>query len=123
MNMGRSPARAVYDEVRDLGRDLGLPADLVDRHLFPGPRLAIRVIGTITGEKPDPAAPSRRLQASAVLLSVRTLGVVGDGRNYDQGCALDAVTSTDGMTATIRPRLPRPRCHLHHQRGAINRVT
>ena len=109
------PLRELFkDEVRDLGRELGLPESLVGRHPFPGPGLAIRVPGEITVEKLDilRAADAVYLdairtaglydeiwQAFAVLLPVRTVGVMGDARSYDHVCALRAVTSSDGMTA------------------------
>ena len=97
-----------------LGRELGLPDAFVGRHPFPGPGLAIRIPGDITEEKLEilRAADAIYLeeirkaglydtiwQAFAVLLPVRTVGVMGDARTYDFVCALRAVTSTDGMTA------------------------
>ena len=113
------PLRELFkDEVRDLGRALGLPESLVGRHPFPGPGLAIRCPGPISGEK---LAILRRAdtiymdeirkaglydiiwQAFAALLPVRTVGVMGDQRTYDYICALRAVTSTDGMTADYYP--------------------
>jgi GMP synthase (glutamine-hydrolysing) len=109
------PLRELFkDEVRALGRELGLPPAFVNRHPFPGPGLAIRVPGEVT---PDKLAILRQAdaiyldeirkaglydtiwQAFAVLLPVRTVGVMGDARTYDFVCALRAVTSTDGMTA------------------------
>jgi GMP synthase (glutamine-hydrolysing) len=109
------PLRALFkDEVRALGRELGLAPAFVNRHPFPGPGLAIRIPGEVTQEK---LAILRRAdaiyldeirraglydtiwQAFAVLLPVRTVGVMGDARTYDYVCALRAVTSTDGMTA------------------------
>ena len=113
------PLRTLFkDEVRKLGRELGLPDALVGRHPFPGPGLAIRIPGEVT---PAGLQTLRQVdavfleeiraaglydaiwQAFAVLLPVRTVGVMGDGRTYDQACALRAVTSTDGMTAEFYP--------------------
>ena len=109
------PLRELFkDEVRDLGRELGLPETLVKRHPFPGPGLAIRIPGDITPEKLDilravdmvylDAIRKAGLyddiwQAFAVLLPVKTVGVMGDARSYEYVCALRAVTSSDGMTA------------------------
>jgi GMP synthase (glutamine-hydrolysing) len=109
------PLRELFkDEVRALGRELGLPASFIGRHPFPGPGLGIRILSDIT---PDKLAILRRAdaiyieeirkaglyneiwQAFAVLLPVRTVGVMGDARSYDYVCGLRAVTSTDGMTA------------------------
>jgi GMP synthase (glutamine-hydrolysing) len=109
------PLRELFkDEVRNVGRELGLPEEMVGRHPFPGPGLAIRVLGAVT----PPALESLRLadaiyleeireaalyaeiwQAFAVFLPVRSVGVMGDGRTYDNVIALRAVTSSDGMTA------------------------
>jgi GMP synthase (glutamine-hydrolysing) len=113
------PLRELFkDEVRSLGRDLGLPEDFVRRHPFPGPGLAIRVPGEITAEKLAILRKADAIyldeihqaglydtiwQAFAVLLPVRTVGVMGDERSYDYACALRAVTSTDGMTADYFP--------------------
>jgi len=106
------------DEVRDLGRVLSLPEHLVDRHPFPGPGLAIRILGEVT---PDRLALLREVdavftdqlrreglydkvwQAFPVLLPIRSVGVVGDGRSYDHVVALRAVDSQDGMTAQVHP--------------------
>ncbi|WP_020594083.1 glutamine-hydrolyzing GMP synthase [Kiloniella laminariae] len=110
------PLRELFkDEVRNLGRELGLPDTFVDRHPFPGPGLAIRIPGQpLTKEKCDILRKADAIyleeirnaglydaiwQAFAVLLPVRTVGVMGDARTYDFVCALRAVTSTDGMTA------------------------
>jgi GMP synthase (glutamine-hydrolysing) len=109
------PLRELFkDEVRALGRELGLPASFVGRHPFPGPGLAIRIPGEIDKERLDILRKADAIyldeirkaglydaiwQAFAVLLPVRTVGVMGDARTYDYACALRAVTSTDGMTA------------------------
>ena len=109
------PLRELFkDEVRVLGRELGLPDVFVGRHPFPGPGLAIRIPGEVTPERVAILQQAdavfldeiRRAglydkiwQAFAVLLPVRTVGVMGDARTYDEVCALRAVTSTDGMTA------------------------
>jgi GMP synthase (glutamine-hydrolysing) len=113
------PLRELFkDEVRALGRELGLPEAIVGRHPFPGPGLAIRIPGDITVEKLEILRKADSIyleeiraaglydaiwQAFAVLLPVRTVGVMGDGRTYDQVCGLRAVTSTDGMTADVYP--------------------
>ncbi|MFM8533571.1 MAG: glutamine-hydrolyzing GMP synthase [Acidimicrobiia bacterium] len=137
------PLRELFkDEVRDLGRELGLPADLVNRHPFPGPGLAIRIPGDITKEKLDllrevdavyldeirkAGLYDKIWQAFAVLLPVRTVGVMGDGRTYDQACALRAVTSTDGMTADYYPFahafLGRVASRIINEVRGVNRVT
>ena len=109
------PLRALFkDEVRALGLELGIPEKFIKRHPFPGPGLAIRIPGDITEEKLDILRKADAIfigelhasglydatwQAFAVLLPVKTVGVMGDGRTYDHVLALRAVTSVDGMTA------------------------
>ncbi len=113
------PLRELFkDEVRTLGRELGLPASLVGRHPFPGPGLAIRIPGAVTRAGLETLRHVDAIfleeiraaglydaiwQAFAVLLPVRTVGVMGDDRSYEQACALRAVTSADGMTAEFYP--------------------
>ena len=109
------PVRELFkDEVRELGRQLGLSEALVGRHPFPGPGLAIRIPGAVTREKANILRSADMIfleeirkanlydkiwQAFVVLLPVRAVGVMGDARTYDNVCALRAITSTDGMTA------------------------
>ncbi len=137
------PLRELFkDEARALGRTLGLPEHIVGRHPFPGPGLAIRIPGTVDREK---VALLQKVdavfleeiraaglydaiwQAFAVLLPVRTVGVMGDGRTYDQACALRAVTSSDGMTADVYPFdagfLTRVAGRIVNEVRGINRVT
>ena len=113
------PLRTLFkDEVRALGRTLGMPEVLTGRHPFPGPGLAIRIPGKVTEEKLAILRQADAIfieeirsaglydaiwQALAVLLPVRTVGVMGDARTYEHVCALRAVTSTDGMTADFYP--------------------
>jgi GMP synthase (glutamine-hydrolysing) len=113
------PLRELFkDEVRALGRELGLPKAFVGRHPFPGPGLAIRIPGAITKEKCDILRLADEIyieeirrsgqyddiwQAFAVLLPVKTVGVMGDGRTYEYVIGLRAVTSVDGMTADFYP--------------------
>src|SRR3546814_13972676 len=108
----------VKDEVRALGRELGLPEAVVGRHPFPGPGLAIRIPGEVTKECCDILRKADAVyleeirkaglydaiwQAFAVLLPVRTVGAMGDGRTYDSACARRAATSDGGMTADVYP--------------------
>jgi len=136
------PLRELFkDEVRDLGRELGLPESFVGRHPFPGPGLAIRIPGDITVEKLDILRKADAIyldeirkaglydniwQAFAVLLPIQTVGVMGDARTYDNVCALRAVTSTDGMTADFYPYemdfLGRTATRIINEVRGINRV-
>ena len=116
------PIRMLFkDEVRTLGRELGLPGDLVDRHPFPGPGLAIRIMGAVTEPDLEILRAADKVfieelrrskyydkvwQAFAVLLPVQTVGVKGDVRSYERVIALRAVTSQDGMTADWAPLPP-----------------
>ena len=137
------PLRMLFkDEVRALGRECGLPETLVGRHPFPGPGLAIRVPGEITREKLDILREADAVyldeikkaglydeiwQAFAVLLPVKTVGVMGDARSYEYVCALRAVTSTDGMTADVYPFeasfLTRVATRLVNEVKGVNRIT
>ncbi len=136
------PLRELFkDEVRALGRELGLPDAFVGRHPFPGPGLAIRCPGGITPEKLAILRQADKIyldeirkaglydtiwQAFAVLLPVRTVGVMGDGRTYEYVCALRAVTSIDGMTADFYPYdmnfLGRAATRIINEVRGINRV-
>ena len=143
MNMALvEPLRELFkDEVRDLGRALGLPESLVGRHPFPGPGLAIRCPGAISAEKLAILRQADAIyldeirkaglydeiwQAFAAILPVRTVGVMGDQRTYDFICALRAVTSTDGMTADYYPFthdfLGRTSTRIINEVRGINRV-
>jgi GMP synthase (glutamine-hydrolysing) len=137
------PLRELFkDEVRELGRELGLPDAFVGRHPFPGPGLAIRIPGEVTKERCDILRKADAIyleeirnaglydaiwQAFAVLLPVRSVGVMGDGRTYDSVLALRAVTSTDGMTAQAfqfpGDFLPRVATRIVNEVKGINRVT
>jgi len=136
------PLRELFkDEVRELGRELGLSDGFLRRHPFPGPGLAIRVPGGVTPEKLEILRKADAIyldeiekaglydeiwQAFAVLLPVRTVGVMGDARSYDYVCALRAVTSTDGMTADYFPFehdfLGRAATRIINEVRGINRV-
>lgn len=136
------PLRELFkDEVRDLGRELGLPDAFVGRHPFPGPGLAIRIPGEVTKDRCDILRKADAIyleeirnaglydaiwQAFAVLLPVKTVGVMGDSRTYDWVCALRAVTSTDGMTADVFPYdagfLTRVATRIVNEVKGINRV-
>jgi len=136
------PLRELFkDEVRVLGKELGLPDSFIGRHPFPGPGLAIRCPGGITREKLDILRQADAIyldeirkaglydtiwQAFAVLLPVQTVGVMGDGRTYEFVCALRAVTSVDGMTADFYPYdmdfLRRAATRIINEVKGINRV-
>ncbi|MCC5975748.1 MAG: glutamine-hydrolyzing GMP synthase [Rubellimicrobium sp.] len=137
------PLRELFkDEVRALGRELGLPDSFIGRHPFPGPGLAIRCPGEITREKLAILRAADAVyidqirrhglydeiwQAFVALLPVRTVGVMGDGRTYDYACALRAVTSVDGMTADYYPFthefLGETATRIINEVNGINRVT
>jgi GMP synthase (glutamine-hydrolysing) len=136
------PLRELFkDEVRVLGHELGLPDSFIGRHPFPGPGLAIRIPGEITEEKLEILRKADVVyldeiskaglydeiwQAFAVLLPVRTVGVMGDERTYEYVCALRAVNSTDGMTADYYPFehdfLGRVSTRIINEVKGINRV-
>ena len=137
------PLRELFkDEVRALGRELGLPDSFIGRHPFPGPGLAIRCPGEITRPKLDILRKADAVyidqirkhglydeiwQAFVAILPVRTVGVMGDGRTYDYACALRAVTSVDGMTADYYPFshefLGETATRIINEVPGINRVT
>ncbi|AQS42074.1 MAG: GMP synthase (glutamine-hydrolyzing) [Candidatus Tokpelaia hoelldobleri] len=136
------PLRELFkDEVRVLGRELGLPESFIGRHPFPGPGLAIRCPGVVTRDKLEILREADAVyldeirksglydaiwQAFAVLLPVQTVGVMGDGRTYEYVCALRAVTSVDGMTADFYPYdmefLGRAATRIINEVRGINRV-
>lgn len=143
MNMALvEPLRELFkDEVRALGRELGLPDAMLGRHPFPGPGLAIRIPGTVDQEKADILRQADAVyldeirkaglyddiwQAFAVLLPVKTVGVMGDARTYDNVCALRAVRATDGMTADAYPFEPaflnRVATRIINEVRGVNRV-
>ncbi|CUH20854.1 GMP synthase [glutamine-hydrolyzing] [Jannaschia seosinensis] len=137
------PLRELFkDEVRALGRELGLPETFIGRHPFPGPGLAIRCPGAITRAKLEILRAADAVfidqirrhglyddiwQAFVAILPVRTVGVMGDGRTYDYACALRAVTSVDGMTADYYPFdhdfLGETATRIINEVPGINRVT
>ena len=137
------PLRELFkDEVRALGRELGLPDSFIGRHPFPGPGLAIHCPGEITREKLEILRKADAVyidqirkhglydeiwQAFVAILPVRTVGVMGDGRTYDFACALRAVTSVDGMTADYYPFshdfLGETATRIINEVKGINRVT
>ncbi len=137
------PLRELFkDEVRALGRELGLPDSFIGRHPFPGPGLAIRCPGEITRDKLEILRKADAVyidqirkhglydeiwQAFVAILPVRTVGVMGDGRTYDYACALRAVTSVDGMTADYYPFshdfLGETATRIINEVPGINRVT
>ncbi|TKW68880.1 MAG: glutamine-hydrolyzing GMP synthase [Paracoccus denitrificans] len=137
------PLRELFkDEVRALGRELGLPEKFIGRHPFPGPGLAIRCPGEVTRDKLDILRKADAVyidqirkhglyddiwQAFVAILPVKTVGVMGDGRTYDYACALRAVTSVDGMTADYYPFshdfLGETATRIINEVKGINRVT
>jgi GMP synthase (glutamine-hydrolysing) len=136
------PLRELFkDEVRQVGRELGLPEEMVGRHPFPGPGLAIRILGEVTRSALDTLRHVDAIytdeiraaglydeiwQAFSVLLPIRSVGVQGDFRTYDQAVALRAVTSRDGMTADWFPFPPRVLSHISNRIAnevkGVNRV-
>jgi GMP synthase (glutamine-hydrolysing) len=136
------PLRELFkDEVRQVGRELGLPEEMVGRHPFPGPGLAIRILGEVTPDALDTLRQADAIytdeirsaglyddiwQAFAVLLPIRSVGVQGDERSYDQVIGLRAVTSRDGMTADWFPFPPDVLAHISNrianEVNGVNRV-
>jgi GMP synthase (glutamine-hydrolysing) len=136
------PLRELFkDEVRQVGRELGLPEEMVGRHPFPGPGLAIRILGDVTRPMLDTLRQVDAIyieeiraaglydeiwQAFSVLLPIRSVGVQGDFRTYDQAVALRAVTSRDGMTADWYPFPPDVLAHISsriaNEVKGVNRV-
>jgi GMP synthase (glutamine-hydrolysing) len=136
------PLRELFkDEVRQVGRELGLPEEMVGRHPFPGPGLAIRILGDVDRASLEVLRRADQIyieeiraaglydsiwQAFAVLLPIRSVGVQGDGRTYDQVVALRAVTSRDGMTADWFPFPPevlaRTANRIANEVDGVNRV-
>ncbi|GBD40871.1 GMP synthase [glutamine-hydrolyzing] [bacterium HR39] len=136
------PLRELFkDEVRELGREIGLPEAFVKRHPFPGPGLAVRILGEVTPQRVAVLQEADRIfleeiraaglydaiwQAFAVLLPVHTVGVMGDARTYEMACALRAVVSEDGMTADVYPFDPaflaRVATRIVNEVRGINRV-
>jgi len=130
------PLRELFkDEVRELGMELGLPEDMVNRHPFPGPGLAVRILGPVNREDlellrcvddvfisylKENSLYREIWQAFSVLLPIRTVGVMGDERTYHRVAALRAVTSTDGMTADWYRMEPRHMARLASE--IVNRV-
>ena len=137
------PLRELFkDEVRTVGKELGLPDKLIKRHPFPGPGLGVRIIGEITKERVYILQEADKIyidileeeglydeiwQAFAVLIPVKTVGVMGDQRTYENLLGLRAVTSTDGMTADwyrMPPEvLSKISNHIVNSVKGINRVT
>lgn len=136
------PLRELFkDEVRQAGRELGLPEEIVRRHPFPGPGLAVRILGAVTRERVATLQAADRIyieeirqaglydqiwQAFAVLLPVKSVGVMGDGRTYANVVALRAVTSQDGMTADFfhfpHEVLGRIATRITNEVAGVNRV-
>ena len=136
------PLRELFkDEVRAVGRELGLGADVVDREPFPGPGLAVRIVGEVTRERVEllrradlivmeeiaaAGLGARLWQAFAVLLPLKTVGVMGDGRSYESVIAIRAVESSDGMTADwarLDPALlARLSSRITNEARGVNRV-